>query len=121
MRVVRPSLAAVASLVVAAGTVAQPPAKDGEPLPPYPKADPKSAVIENPKLKGLVLEVLPDRKTKRVGLAAEVCLREGPLEVLLCKKGTKEHEAILRAEPDAKDIHELLILAGADAGRPPQF
>jgi hypothetical protein len=115
------TLTAFALLVALAGTAAQPPAKDGEPLPDYPKADPNSVVIENPKQKGLVMEVRPDKKSRRVGLVAEVCLREGPLEVLLCKKGTKEHEAILRADQDAKDIHELLILAGAEPGRPAQF
>jgi hypothetical protein len=105
---------------------AQPPAtpdpraKDAEPLPPYPKAHPDSKVIENPNLKGLVLEVLPD-KSRRVGFVTEVCLREGPLEVLICKQGTKEHEAILRADFDAREIHKLLLLAGAEAGAPTQF
>ena len=50
---------------------------------------------------------------KRVLMASEVCLREGALEVFLCKKNTKEHEAILRADYDARLIHELLLLAGA--------
>lgn len=97
------------------------PGKDAEPLPPVPKADPKSVTIESPDTKGLIVEVLPDKKTRRVLLATEVCLREGPLEIFMCKKGTKEHEAILRIDIDALKIHELLILAGAEPGKPTQF
>lgn len=95
--------------------------KDAESLPPAPKADPKSVHVENPKMKGLVLEVLPDKKTRRVLIATEVCLREGPLETFMCKQGTKEHEAIVRADFDALSIHELLVLAGAVPGTPTQF
>jgi hypothetical protein len=118
-------LLAAAALAAAWPAAAQQPnpdprAKDAEPLPEYPKAAPTSTVIENPQLKGLVLEVLSD-KTKRVGFVAEVCLREGPLEVFLCKQGTKEHEAILRSEFDARKVHELLLLAGATPGTPTQF
>jgi hypothetical protein len=50
-----------------------------------------------------------------------VCLREGPLEQFLCKKGTKEHEAVVRADMDAEYIHEALILIGAKPGAPTQF
>lgn len=125
--------AAVLAAAVASATFAvwpspaQPPAanpdpraKDAEPLPPYPKGHPDSKLIENPALKGLVLELLPD-KSKRVGFVAEVCLREGPLEVFVCKQGTKEHEAILRADFDAREVHKLLLLAGAEPGTPTQF
>ncbi|MBN9522039.1 hypothetical protein J0H58_26570 [bacterium] len=113
-------LAAPRPAAVAQQPTPDPRAKDAEPLPEYPKADPKSTVVENPNLKGLVLEVLPD-KSRRVGFVAEVCLREGPLEVFVCKQGTKEHEAILRTDFDAREIHKLLLLAGAEAGTPTQF
>jgi hypothetical protein len=95
--------------------------KDAEPLPPAPKVDPKSQHIEDPALKGLIIEVYPDKKTRRVLIATEVCLREGSLELFMCKKGTKEHESIVRADFDALKIHELLILAGAEPGKPTQF
>ena len=49
-------------------------------------------------------------------IATEVCLPEGSLEVFMCKKGTKEHESILRTL-DALKIHELLIFAGAETGQ----
>jgi hypothetical protein len=116
------AVAAPARLPHTAAAVApQPDPKDAEPLPPAPKAYPDSRHIENPNVKGLILEVYPDKKTKRVLIASEVCLREGNLEVFLCKKNTKEHEAIVRADFDARMIHELLLLAGADAGKPTQF
>lgn len=131
------SLAALALVVALApgtggparGTAAQPPAadqpdpraKDAEALPEYPKADPNSKVTPLNPDKTFFLEILPDNKGRRVVFAAEVCLREGPLEVFLCKKGTKEHEAIVRADLDAKLIHAALEAAGAKAGRPAQF
>lgn len=59
--------------------------------------------------------------TKRVGIAAEVCLREGPLELLLCKAGTKEHESILTSNVDARLIHAALLTIGAKAGSPVQY
>ncbi len=51
--------------------------------------------------KNVFLEVLPNKK-RRVLVSAEVCLREGQLELLLCRKQTKEHEAILSADVDAR-------------------
>lgn len=60
----------------------------------------------------------PDR---RVVVDAEVCLREGALEQLLCRYHTKEHEAILRADIDARDLHKALLVAGAKPGSPVRF
>lgn len=110
----------LAAALALAATAADPPAREAGPLPPYPKADPKSAVIENPARKGLVLEVLPDKKTKRVGVAAEVCQNKVPLEVFACRP-EKAHEAVIKMDHNAQNIHELLLLAGATAGKPPQF
>jgi len=70
--------------------------------------------------KTIFFEKLEDG-TRRVHVLAEVCLREGPLEVFLCKNFTKEHEAILRADVDAREIHAGLLLAGAEAGSPAKF
>jgi hypothetical protein len=60
-------------------------------------------------------------KARRVLVSAEVCLREGQLELLMCRKQSKEHEAILTADVDARKIHEALLLAGAKEGSPVQF
>lgn len=58
---------------------------------------------------------------RRVHLVTQVCLREGQLEVLVCKANTKEHEAILHVDLDARDIHTSLIAAGAKPGTPVKF
>jgi hypothetical protein len=116
---------AAATLALAAGVPAparQPdkPGKDAEALPEFPKLDPKNTVTALNPEKTIFAEVA-DKKVRRVGLVTEVCLREGPLEVFLCKKGTKEHEAIVRVDADAKFIHAALEAAGARAGTPTQF
>jgi hypothetical protein len=69
--------------------------------------------------KNVFLEIQGDKR--RVVVNASVCLREGPLEQLLTRKGTKEHEAILAADVDARDIHTALILARAKPGSTVKF
>jgi hypothetical protein len=69
--------------------------------------------------KNVFLEVQGDRR--RVLLNAYVCLRQGQLEQLLCRRQTKEHEAILAADVDAQKIHAALLLARAEAGSPVKF
>ena len=54
-------------------------------------------------------------------IAAEVCFREGPLELFLCRKNTKEHESVVAADVDARDIHKALLAAGAKVGSPVKF
>src|SRR5262249_19764861 len=69
--------------------------------------------------KNVSLEVQGDQR--RVVIESKVCLTRGPLELLLCKKLTKEHEAVLHADLDARDIHKALLLAKAEPGAPVQF
>jgi hypothetical protein len=69
--------------------------------------------------KNVWLEVQGDRR--RVLIDAYVCLREGQLEQLMCRRHTKEHEAILAADMDARDIHKGLLLAGVVPGTPVQY
>lgn len=70
--------------------------------------------------KNVYLEILPGGK-RRVLVQAAVCRVNGQLEQLLCRKGTKEHEAILHADVDARHIHTALIAAKAEAGHPVKF
>lgn len=100
----------------------QPPAPEAkpEPLPEVPKADAKSELTALNKEKTFYLEKKPDG-TKRVLFVAEVCLREGPLEVFLCKTRTKEHEAILRSELDPRLIHTALVATGLEPGKTVQY
>lgn len=92
-----------------------------EDLPPLPKLSDKSKMTAMNKEKTLYLEVGEDGQ-KRVLFEATVCLREGVmLEVLVCKKQTKEHESILNVDLDSRLIHAALVAAGAKAGKPVQF
>ena len=54
-------------------------------------------------------------------MRGKVSLREGVLEELLCRKRTKEHESIISADIDARQLHAALLIAGARAGSPVQF
>jgi hypothetical protein len=96
------------------------PAPDALPLPEAPKAEAKSEHKALQKDKSLILETKPDG-TKRVLVAAEVCLREGPLEMFVCKKHSKEHESIMTMEVKAEFVHTALLAAGAKSGAPVQF
>ncbi len=88
------------------------PDKQGE---PKPAAESKKVTIG----KNIVLEIQGEQR--RVRVHAEVCLREGLLEQLLTKKRQKEHEAILAADIDARELHLALTLAGAEPGKTVQF
>ena len=78
--------------------------------PSAPPADVKTVEVG----KNVTLEIRGD--TRRVVLAAAVCLREGPLEMFLCRTNTKEHEAIVHVDTDARLIHTALLAAGAKPG-----
>lgn len=102
---------------------------EGLPLPAAPLLDPKNSHQEMNKEKTLLIEFAPDpvkanpgkKKAVRVLVAAEVVMREGPLEVFLCKKNTKEHESILRSDVKPEFIHASLEAAGVKKGAPVQF
>jgi len=96
------------------------PAAPPEPLPPIPRADPKSGLKALTPDDALFLETLPDGR-RRLVFQAEVCLDRGPLEVFLCKARTKEHEAILSTKVPPEFLHAALIAAGAEKGTPVQF
>jgi hypothetical protein len=52
---------------------------------------------------------------------AEVCLREGVLEFLLCAWNTKTHESILHTKAKASHIHAGLLLLGLHPGKPARW
>ncbi len=66
-------------------------------------------------------DVWLDRKTKTVIVAGTVCLREGPLEMFDCPKGTQEHESFVAVDSMAFILHAALLAAGAQPGQPAQF
>lgn len=114
------TLIALAFVMTGPPLFAQQELPKGEDLPPVPKSDAKSELTALQPDKSLYLEKKPDG-SRRVLIAAEVCLREGPLEVFVTKRGTKEHESILRISLDARFIHAALEAAGAKVGTPVQF
>jgi hypothetical protein len=62
-----------------------------------------------------------DPKEKKLFVRARVCLREGPLEHLLCLSQTKEHESILATDAAPRIIHAGLILVAGEPGHPVRF
>ena len=83
--------------------------------PPRPEEKPKEVAVG----KNVSLEVSGSRR--RVLVNGYICLREGELEQLVTRKNTKEHEAIIAVDADARKIHEALNLAGAVEGRPVRY
>jgi hypothetical protein len=85
---------------------------------------PKAAAAEPEAKKTLLgpnvfLEV--QGKRRRVLISSEVCLRKGALELFLCRKESKEHESIVHADVDGRDVHKALLAAGAEPGSPVQY
>jgi len=109
------AIPAVLTLVGATGCEGEVPTKQ--------QAKPKDTAAPETKKaqvgKNVWLETQGDKR--RVLVNAYVCLREGQLEQLLCRRHTKEHEAILAADVDAKEIHAALILARAEPGSVVQY
>ena len=68
---------------------------------------------------GVFLEV--DGEIRTVVISSKVVRREGFLELLLCREKTKEHESILAAPVDARDVHSAMLSAGMKPGSPVQF
>jgi hypothetical protein len=62
--------------------------------------------------------VLLDAANKKVVLKTYVVLREGVLEMFLCRKQTKEHESILALDGKAYVVHTGLLAIGAEPGHP---
>jgi len=59
--------------------------------------------------------------TSTFSFTDEWLARRLTLEQLLTRKNTKEHEAVLSADIDARDLHKALLLTGARVGSPVQF
>src|SRR5262245_31957433 len=105
---------ALAAVALAGCTSDEPVAKQ-EPAPKAAKTPAKKVNVG----KNVLLEIKGDER--RVVVEAEVCLRQGMLEQFLTRKRTKEHEAILVADVDARKIHTALTLAKAEPGSPVKF
>jgi hypothetical protein len=58
---------------------------------------------------------------REVEIDARVVLRDGPLELLACTPGTREHESILVTPARPLHIFQALGLLGAEPGAPPAW
>jgi len=90
---------------------AQGPAAKAKP----PAAGPASRVVK------LSKHLRVDLTKRRVSFDAEVCLRTGALELLVCAAGTKEHESVLRTQAKASHVHAALLLLGLTPGKPAEW
>lgn len=101
-------LAALLSSAFAADEQAEPPRAAPE--------VPKAAVPLNPEGTALL-----DAKSKTLYVRGVVALREGALEMLLCKKNTKEHESIVAYDGKAYLLHGGLVAMGLEPGEGVRF
>ena len=95
--------------------VAAPPAQEAPTAMEKPAADAKRVAVG----KNVTLEIAAGRR--RVFVEGYICLRMGQMEQFMTRKRTKEHEAIVAADVDARQIHLALLAAGAEPGRTVKF
>ncbi len=62
-----------------------------------------------------------DLQRKLVVVDGQVAMREGQLEMLVCPKGTKEHESLVAVNSKSQLVHAGLLAVGAIAGHPVRF
>ena len=65
--------------------------------------------------------VLIDRANKRVVLKGKICNRDALLEMFVCLKERKQHEAIIALDADAFEVHTALLAVGAKPGGPTKW
>lgn len=104
----------IVAACVGCGVEEQAATKPETPVKPAPTPTKKAEIGKN-----VFLET--EGEQRRVLIEAEVCLRQGQLEQFLTRRRTKEHEAILVADIDARHVHTALTLAKAEAGSPVRF
>jgi hypothetical protein len=63
-------------------------------------------------------DIRVDRRKSEVIIRAQIASRNGFLEQLVCKAGTREHESLLAVEAAPKMIHAALLAAGFTPGSP---
>lgn len=98
-----PSLFLVVACLVGGSLV-----RGGDAHPELTRLSPTEAIWFDPQQKQLVVE-------------GKVVLATGPLELLACPVGSKEHEAILAVYASARLVHTGLLAIGLTPGRPARF
>ena len=59
-----------------------------------------------------------DLDKQQIVFDANVCLRSGWLEQLVCRENSKEHESILNTKVRGADLHAAMLLLGLRRGKP---
>jgi len=85
-----------------------------------PVRDPLKAPVGGRRL-GPAVDAWILRDRRQVILDGVVCLRDGPLEMFACTRGTKEHESVVSIRVKAYMVHAALLAVGAEPGHPAQF
>ncbi|HEY2158113.1 MAG TPA: YdjY domain-containing protein, partial [Isosphaeraceae bacterium] len=83
--------------------------------------EPADTFKPDPSWKALGKDLWFDPAGRRLVIRARVAISEGPLEHLLCSKGSKDHESTLTTEAPPRAIHAGLLLTAADPGHPVRF
>ncbi len=86
-----------------------------------PTDEPADTFKPDPTWKLLGKDLWFDPAGRRLVVHARVAISEGPLEHLLCSKGSKDHESTLTTEAPPRAIHAGLLLTGAEPGHPVRF
>lgn len=81
----------------------------------------KSAASEPPGIRTYMPGIRIDWSAKEVLLDAQIVLRQGPLELVACTPGTKEHESILVTRARPLHVHQAMGLIGLEPGKPVRF
>lgn len=86
---------------------------------PTPTAPSGPATLGHPPAAPIELDHMTiDPAGRRIVIQAEVCLRQGLLELLLCGWGSKEHESILHTQVQPSALHAGLLALGLAPGKP---
>jgi hypothetical protein len=83
--------------------------------------EPPDTFKPDPTWKALGKDLWFDPAGRRLVIRARVAISEGPLEHLLCSKGSKDHESTLTTEAPPRAIHAGLLLTAAEPGHPVRF
>ena len=67
---------------------------------------------------GVGVRLVREGAATLVEVDAQVAMREGWLEQLVCKAGTREHESLLAVEASPRMIHAALLASGLTPGAP---
>jgi len=84
-------------------------------------AAPTIDIPEHWKRLGQTHEIWVDHKNKQVIVGGKICFTAGPLEMLICPKGTKEHETIVSVNAESWQVHAALLAVGAEQGVPSRW